>query len=107
MGTLNDCQQIQTRIDDKTKTLNNWQSELDLFLANTNMKNVKEIRGVMDIVEHLEEDILELKAEQRRLGCLVQSLALSPDNQTIISTSSVRRKDAKALEIIDHKVGKL
>jgi len=98
----NPCHRVQHQIRSKKDQLYIWKSKLETLLNDEN-SDIGDIGNLRHVVRDLYESISSLKAEQRRLGCLNGgSSGISQDNQTIISTSSVRRKDARALEIIDY-----
>jgi hypothetical protein len=93
---LADCAKIQSDIDSITLNLKKWQVNLE-SLRNASPPDYDAIRTARETVEDYSRDILVLKAQQRTQGCIPGgSLELSQDNQTVISTSSVRRKDENA-----------
>jgi len=104
--SVNLCQDIQNRIDLKINQLDIWQNELEILLddSESDIDRIGTLRGV---VEDLNRDLSKLKAEQRQNGCIVEEKPVfSNDNQTIISTSSVRRKDRFALALaVNNNVG--
>lgn len=100
------CEDIQIRIDNKTNQLDIWQNELE-FLLDDSESDIDRIATLRGVVEDLNRDLSKLKAEQRQNGCVSdEKPVFSNDNQTIISTSSVRRKDRFALALpVNNNVG--
>ena len=99
IGSLTPCQIIQNKIDAKNYQMEIWQSELEVLLddPDSDIDRIGTLRGV---VEDLNRDLSRLKAEQRQNNCVSEDKPVfSNDNQTIISTSSVRRKDRFALAL--------
>lgn len=95
------CQSIQNQIDTTNGVLGDWQDKLNYLLSDTE-SDLDDIRTIQGIVESLNKELSNLKAEQRRLKCPTSEASELPqDNQTVISTSSVRKKDARAFEIIE------
>ena len=93
------CQRLQNQVKAKESQLDNWQNKLEFLLGDVD-SDLDEIRTIRDVVTDLNKDLARLKAEQRQLGCVPEEKAVfSNDNQTVISTSSVRRKDRFALAI--------
>jgi hypothetical protein len=90
------CEELSIRLFKKNRQLFGWQERLDEYLENTD-SDVGEVISLSALVENLKKDILQLQSEQRKLGCVVDEPEISYDNQTVISTGSVRRKDARAL----------
>jgi len=98
-GQITPCQEIQNKIDAKNYQLTIWQSELE-FLLDDSESDIDRIGTLRGVVEDLNRDLSRLKAEQRQNNCVSEDKSVfSNDNQTIISTSSVRRKDRFALAL--------
>lgn len=100
IGSISICQQIENQINAKNTQLNNWKYKLEILLNDTN-SDLDEIQAIRGIFEEINKELLRLKAEQQKQGCQSGgSSEVTNDNQTVISTSSVRRKDARALQVI-------
>ena len=101
--SVSPCQVINRKIENKMNQLNTWSSKLEILL-NDSESEIKEIDALGKVIKNLNKDLLSLKDEQRKLNCIEdENPKILDDNQTIISTSSVRRKTAKSLQIIDIK----
>ncbi len=97
--SLTPCERVIQQIDYKNNQFNIWSDELEALL-NDARSDIDRIGTLRDLVQDLDREILKLKAEQIKLGCLsLGSAELSQDNQIILMTSSVRKKDNQALEI--------
>ncbi len=91
------CEELKSQIEKTNKQLNDWQKNYDALLDYPNDDNVDKIIKLGGILDKLRNKLQQLKADQRRLGCLnPEAPQISYDNQTVISTSSVRRKGAEA-----------
>jgi chromosome segregation ATPase len=91
-STQTKCEELETELFKQYTRLNNFEEKLDDFLSEPG-SSLEEISNVTGYIVALKKEINQLEAEQRRLGCLqVEPPTISFDNQTIISTSSVRRK---------------
>lgn len=98
-SSITPCQRVQSQINFKDDQLTNWQSRLDFLLSDVD-SDISEIGTLRGVVEDLNRDLVRLKAQQRDLGCVTEERSLiTNDTQTIISTSSVRRKDRFALAL--------
>lgn len=98
-ASANPCQNLLLHINRKHNQLSEWQEKLEYFLDDVD-SDLDEIKTLQGLINNLDKDLLKLKAQQKQLGCVTDSKAvLSNDSQSIISTSTVRRKDARALEI--------
>ncbi len=106
IGSFTPCQEIQNKIDAKNYQLGIWQSELEILLDDPE-SDVDRIGTLRGVVEDLNKDLSKLKAEQRQNNCVSEGKPVfSNDNQTIISTSSVRRKDRFALALpVNNNIG--
>ena len=98
-GSVMPCQAIQNKINAKLSQLDMWQGELEILLSDSN-SDIKEIGTLRDVLDGINKDLVKLKTEKRVLNCPDQEkFKIATDNQTIISTSSVRRKDRFALAL--------
>ena len=98
--SVSPCQNIKRQIKNKISQLNTWSSKLEILL-NDAESEINEIDALGKLIKNLNKDLLNLKEEQRKLNCIEDEIPkLLDDNQTIISTGSVRRKASKALQII-------
>ena len=94
---VSECKRIRKRIARKAEHLFTLESRLDDMLDNFDT-DTGELYNISELIKSTRADILRLQSEQQKLGCRKErSPEISYDNQTIISTSSVRRKDSKAL----------
>lgn len=61
----------------------------------------EKLKTITNAISQLEDDNEANELQSRRLGCVESKTSTGGnDNQTVIATSVVRRKDARALEII-------
>jgi len=92
VGYITPCQNIQNIIDLKNDQLDISQEKLDTLLLDKSSDSIA-IQTFLDVIKNLNKELFNLRVEQRRIGCLPGGiLEVSQDNQTVISTSSVRRK---------------
>jgi hypothetical protein len=98
-GGLTPCQEIENKINAKNTQLNNMETRLNSLL-NNRASDLTEIGIARNEVTIAKKDLSDLREEQRKLGCPSSTAVteVSLDNQTVISTSSVRRKDLEALK---------
>jgi len=91
-STQTKCEELEKELIKEDTRLNSFEEKLDNFLSDPE-SSLEEISNVTGYIITLKKEIEQLEAEQRKLGCFqVEPLTISFDNQTIISTSSVRRK---------------
>lgn len=103
--SLTPCQKIQRQLKADYAKLDMWQAELNAMLGDRN-SSLDEISKLQDILAYLNQDLVRLKAEKRKNNCPEENTSgFATDNQTILSTSSVRRKDRFALAKSDVSVG--
>lgn len=87
-----ECATLKKQIADKENTLASWRTRRDILLANT-ASDPDEIRTVLDILTSLNRELQPLKERQLELKCEFAGLNEPPANQSILATSSVKRKD--------------
>jgi hypothetical protein len=99
-GGLTPCQVIENNINTKNTQFSIMQGRLEALLNDAN-SDLSEIQTARNELANINKDLFKLKDEQRSQGCPTSTTTENLlDNQTVISTSSVRRKDAKALDIV-------
>lgn len=86
------CEELEEELLSRNSRLEKYEEKLDEFLSGSEA-TLNEISNVTGYINTLKKEIDQLENEQRKLGCLQEDrLSVSFDNQTIISTSTVRRK---------------
>ena len=97
-GGLTPCQVIENDINKKNNQFKIMQGRLEVLLNDAN-SDLSDIQTARNELANINKELSRLKDEQRKKGCpsSTTTTGISLDNQTIISTSSVRRKDAAAL----------
>jgi Tfp pilus assembly protein PilN len=92
------CEKIKSEIEVAQELLDQWQRNL-LNLRKVNPPKFEDIRTARETVEDCKTELLRLKTQQQSMDCLPEeSSILFQDNQSILQTSSVRKKDSRALE---------
>ena len=97
---LTACQALENTIKKITNQLTIMEGRLDILLNDAN-SDLSEIQTARNELSHLNKDLLKQKDEQRKQGCTPTGTPeILLDNQSLLSTSSVRRKDSRALDVI-------
>ncbi len=99
---LTECQWLELKLQKFQHRLNKIESEKENLYENPDF-NVEHLNAFNMELDQINREINRIKTEQRLKGCYDDTTVLFRDTQTIISTSSVRRKDTRALEKIPHK----
>jgi len=99
------CEEIETQIAATISDMETWQYRLEK-LRRENPPVFEHIHEARATVEDLKNDLSRLKAQQQSEKCLPgESTGTFQDNQSILQTSSVRKKDSRALEIVRNDAG--
>lgn len=100
-GQVTECERLEERLRKFQNRLLKVESEKEILYEDQNFK-IDHLNALNTEIDQINREITKIKTEQRRMGCFNDTSSFFLDNQTIISTSSVRRKDTKALEKIEH-----
>jgi hypothetical protein len=93
-----ECKRLKMRFLRKAEHLLTLESRLDDLLDDFETDS-SELYNISELIKSTRQDISRLQNEMQKLGCQKEKPAqVTYDNQTVISTSSVRRKNSKALE---------
>jgi hypothetical protein len=90
-GYIDPCVDLQKKIETKNYQLSNWQAELEVLLNDPN-SDVTKIGIIMNTIDMIRRELVLLKTDLKKNNCAGET-EFSQDNQTVISSASVRRKD--------------
>jgi hypothetical protein len=91
------CKKLKSKLGRKIDHLYNLESRLDDLLDGFETDS-SEMYNLSELIKMTKHEILRLQKELQRHGCFEDTRSeVTYDNQTVISTSSVRRKDARSL----------
>ena len=97
-STQSQCNRLKKDIEMNNGSLDTLRKQRAEVISKQEWEKLKTITTA---ISQLEDDNEAFEAQRRKFGCADQQTSLGgSDNQTVIATSVVRRKDAKALEII-------
>ncbi|CAN5740499.1 hypothetical protein BH11BAC3_BH11BAC3_37650 [soil metagenome] len=98
------CDCLKKEIEESKNSLNELRKHMISLINNNDFDQLAKISPGTSFFEN---DIAGKEAEIRKLGCVeTESPQRLDNNQTIISTSSVRRKDRFALETTSAAINK-
>ena len=106
-----ECDRLKNDLQRNKGMLDGLKKQRDDLISdsqtNNYRMNLEELGILTEAIKGYQDEISKLESLSQTLGCNKNNKPqISFDNQSIISTSSVRRKDAKALEISKLPQGK-
>lgn len=98
-STHSQCDCLKKDIETNNISLGKLKKQRTDAISNS---DIKALGTITTTISQLENDNRNFEAQMRKLGCATdqQILPGKNDNQIVIATSVVRRKDARALELI-------
>ena len=95
------CEELVWHLDKLVLRLNFLQSKKDELYEGEEF-DIGALTALNDEIDRTNVEIASVKSNLQKLGCVEnEDVQTFDDNQTILSTSSVRRKTAKELQIIN------
>lgn len=97
------CEDLRRRLDNQVSRLKVIENNKDKLYEDDEF-DIDALRALNDEIDRINGEIVSVKSNLLKLGCVeTEDVQTFDDNQTILSTSSVRRKTAKELQIINAK----
>jgi hypothetical protein len=91
-NTSQTCEELEKKLHEHNSRLYKFEEKLDDFLSNSE-SSLEEISNVTGYITILKKEIEQIEANQKKLGCFEEEKpTIAFDDETILSTSSVRRK---------------